>query len=505
VTIASSLSGEQIVNGRAVKTQADRTWRSPVADIDFRDAGNGQVEPATIHGIGGVTVTSSIERGDATPLPSKFVADQVTAVFGPDSTLQTITGVGHATMEQTAANGAWQSASGDRIDARIAPAADTSGQKQAATRGGGSSLDVESATLDGDVVLLQKPAQKPGAQPPPELDATAGHATYESAGQWLHLTMNPHVTDGAVELAAQKIDVTQSTGDAIATGGVKATWTNLRNSEGTASQGAVALGGKDPAHVIADQAHLRQATGEVEFDGNARLWQDANSIESPMILLDRNKRSLVARTESARSPVKVVLLSAANPGAAKERSSARERGRPSGPTVIRVQGGDLVYADTDRRAVMRGGPLGHVTAETGTTDTNSDRVELQLAPSEAHSAGQSQVESLTAIGHVVITSQGRRGTGEKLVYTSASGNYVLTGTSAAAPRISDPERGTATGEALIFNSRDDSVSIEGGTQQTETQTTAPKLRMGTEPENNKSTQRAAQPRRQQGGGSEPEK
>ncbi len=50
---------------------------------------------------------------------------------------------------------------------------------------------------------------------------------------------------------------------------------------------------------------------------------------------------------------------------------------------------------------------------------------------------------------------------------------MLTGTAAAPPQMTDPERGTVTGEALIFHSRDDSVSIEGGGRETETETTAP--------------------------------
>ena len=38
---------------------------------------------------------------------------------------------------------------------------------------------------------------------------------------------------------------------------------------------------------------------------------------------------------------------------------------------------------------------------------------------------------------------------------------MLTGTAAAPPQLIDPTHGTVTGQALIFNSRDDSVSIEG--------------------------------------------
>ena len=81
---------------------------------------------------------------------------------------------------------------------------------------------------------------------------------------------------------------------------------------------------------------------------------------------------------------------------------------------------------------------------------------------------------MTATGHVEIASEGRRGTGEQLVYTGETGNYVLTGTAAAPPRLTDPTHGTVTGQALIFNSRDDSVSIEGDGRKTTTVTTAPK-------------------------------
>jgi lipopolysaccharide export system protein LptA len=60
------------------------------------------------------------------------------------------------------------------------------------------------------------------------------------------------------------------------------------------------------------------------------------------------------------------------------------------------------------------------------------------------------------------------------VYTGETGEYVLTGTAAAPPRMTDPARGSVTGEALIFHSRDDSVSIEGGGGRTTTQTTTQK-------------------------------
>ncbi len=84
---------------------------------------------------------------------------------------------------------------------------------------------------------------------------------------------------------------------------------------------------------------------------------------------------------------------------------------------------------------------------------------------------------MTAHGNVIVDSEGRHGTGEKLDYSSASGDYVLTGTAAAPPRMTDPSRGTVTGGSLIFNSRDDSVNVEGDGRATTTESTSPPDRL----------------------------
>jgi lipopolysaccharide export system protein LptA len=239
------------------------------------------------------------------------------------------------------------------------------------------------------------------------------------------------------------------------------------------------LGGQGPAHVVATEAQLRHAvggtTGEATFRGHARVWQQANSIAAPVIVLDRERQTLVARTTDASEPVRAVLLSAG--GAAPGSDSAKAQGKENQPSVIRVRGGDLKYSDTERKAVMHSGVLGTVVTETGTATSTSNEVEVTLLPTGKtgdKDSGQAQVDHMTARGHVVLTSEGRRGTGEQLVYTSATGEYVLTGTAAVPPRMSDAARGTVTGEALIFHGSDDSVSVEGGGSKTTTETTAPK-------------------------------
>jgi hypothetical protein len=63
--------------------------------------------------------------------------------------------------------------------------------------------------------------------------------------------------------------------------------------------------------------------------------------------------------------VRAVLVSAADSGARKR---ARTREKSNQPSVIRVRGGDLKYSDAERKAVMHGGVLGTVVAETGNGD-----------------------------------------------------------------------------------------------------------------------------------------
>ena len=478
VELASEETGKATIKGQLVLVQTRRTWRSPSASVEFRDASQGRVELASIEGDGGVVLTAMDRRGDAAASQSKLSADTVTGAFGPDSVLTEMTGTGHASMEQTGSTGTHDTAAGDRLEARFAPPAGANEKSgvQSSAVGGAMTGQVESATLDGHVTLTQQQPPRAG-EPEPEMRATAAHAAYQGEGQWLHLTGSPRVIDGGLELTADKIDVTQESGDAFAHGDVKATWMNLKDRPGAHAPG-MTLGGQGPAHVVAAEAELHQATGDAIFKGNARLWQQVSSVSAPTIEIDRKKQTLTAQSQDRANPVRAVLVTAGKTqgghGGAASTPIAPEAANQSGPSVIRVRGGDLWYSDAERRATMHGGVLGAVTAETGTATTVSNDVELELTRAGARASGQAQVERMTATGHVVVISQGRRGTGEQLVYTGADGNYVLTGTPAAPPTMTDPERGSVTGQALIFHSRDDSVSIEGGTQQTRTETMAPR-------------------------------
>ncbi len=498
VTFENDATGGEAA-GQVIEVR--RTWRSPVADLDFRtvkSAGKTQVELETIRGAGGVVLTSESKRGDIVAAPAKMQADEVTGTFAAGSVLRTIVGTGHAAMEERTATGALETASGDKLIASFAPTAQNRGQgsgvrgQKTGNRGGAQSSNaggVQSAELDGHVVLFEQPAAKHGAQPQPPLRATAGKAVYESVGERLHLTGSsragdgPRIVDGGLELTAENVDVSRQSGDAFAHGNVKATWAGAKNGSGNqsglgqagAGQGGGALGGNGPAHVIATEAQLNESTGEAIFRGHARLWQQANSIAAPEIVLDQHLQTLTATTADAADPVRAVLVSVGAPEAGNAHGQSITPGgaKSANVSVIRVRGGDMEYFDAEHRAVMRGGVAEAVVAETGLATSSSDRVELRVIPAGSGSGDQAQVDRMTATGHVVLTAQGRRGTGEQLVYSGVSGDYVLTGTQGAPPRMTDPEQGSVSGKALIFHSRDDSVSIEGGGHETRTETTAP--------------------------------
>ena len=167
-------------------------------------------------------------------------------------------------------------------------------------------------------------------------------------------------------------------------------------------------------------------------------------------------------------------------------SPSSAKGTPPTPariaqtSVVRLQSRTLFYAEAEHKAVFSGA----VVAQTSSGVLHSSFMDVYFSPAPgqsthgpaAPSPGKtpeqpgSQVSKIVARGAVELQQPGRKGTGEDLTYTAQDGKFVLTGTSAAPPRLTDQVRGTVTGTALIFNDRDDSVMVSGGASKAVTQT-----------------------------------
>ncbi|MGH9602406.1 MAG: LptA/OstA family protein, partial [Terriglobales bacterium] len=127
-------------------------------------------------------------------------------------------------------------------------------------------------------------------------------------------------------------------------------------------------------------------------------------------------------------------------------------------TPVTVTAARLRYGDTLRKARFEGG----VSVRGADLTINAEQVEVLLAAGEGPSADSNQpsrMESVVAEGGVVIQEARRKATGEKLVYSSAEGKFVLTGGGANPPSMFDAELGNTTGDSLTFFMHDDRVLV----------------------------------------------
>jgi lipopolysaccharide export system protein LptA len=233
-------------------------------------------------------------------------------------------------------------------------------------------------------------------------------------------------------------------------------------------------GGSGPVHVIADHAKLDHASNQSFFYGTAgapaRMWQETDSLLAPVIAIDRSKNTLKAWGEgTGTTPVVDVNFAAGSPGDK----------RP--PAATEVHSRTLVYSDSERIADFQGS----VVAQQGDETIHADEARVYLKPAARAGAEKppatksgggpgSQLDHLVATGHVVFTQPGRKGDGEKLVYTTGDEKYVLTGTPAQPPRLWDRTHGTTTGEALVFSSQTEKVDVLGGKSSVVTETQVPR-------------------------------
>jgi lipopolysaccharide export system protein LptA len=71
------------------------------------------------------------------------------------------------------------------------------------------------------------------------------------------------------------------------------------------------------------------------------------------------------------------------------------------------------------------------------------------------------VEKIVMSGGVKVQQPGRVGTGDQLLYTAATGEFVLTGTPGHPPRVADDKQGNITGATLLFRSADSTIVVAG--------------------------------------------
>ena len=431
---------------------------------------------------------------------SEIAGDALTAHFvrlGDTDHIAEVHGDGHTSLRKVTAKGVVTTSSADSMVAHFQPVKAVAGSgtvvgstvKKSSEGMGGD--EVADATEQGHVVMTKLPMSKPGeTAAPAEERRTAERAIYTGATrngepERTTLTGNVQVSDGTNVLWADRV-IEQENGDATADGSVKASYGQTGSAD-------------EPAHVLAARAELNHDSEIATFHGvpgkPARLWQGASQVDAPVLQFDRKQRGLLARGEGQGAPMAVhavmvknqVAQSSANSDAAKPGGLAKKvaKSGTTGRDVIRVSSRELTYSDEARKAEFTGG----VAVQGTDSSMKAEQVVVYLQPatsgtgkvSQANGSGKvngtktsfspaadgngfmsGKLEKMVASGHVEMEQPGRRATGEQLVYTANDEMYLLTGTSAALPKVVDDQRGTVTGTSLRFHSGDENVVVSNG-------------------------------------------
>jgi lipopolysaccharide export system protein LptA len=486
----------QLDSGKAKQNVAQsitRQVQASTVDIDFVQGPDDRPDAQHILAAGGGRVNVHTIYVKTPPEDMTIQGDQLFATLVDGEVLSSLRGTGHTSLVTVNPAGVTQSSKGDNLLLTFAahppqqtPVKAAKGRK---TNPPQPADQLQSAVQLGNVMLVQQ-APPAGGQAPAPTTATAQRAAYDAATQIVQLTGNPRIQEETGELSATLIEMERATGNATATGEVKATY---RQAKGKQDLG---FAGTGPVHVVADHARLDHATDVTTFYGKAgeqaRLWQGSDSVSAPVLELSRAHGTLSAHGQGSAPAVNAVFTSAqTNPQTSPQtnpKPNAKTRA-PSTPSVVRLQSRTLFYAENDHKAVFSGG----VVAQTISGILHSSFMDVyfsqEQSPAKAPDQPGSQkpsvvsqqnapspnapsqsVSKIVARGAVQLEQPGRKGTGEELTYTAVDGKFVLTGTGAVPPRLADQARGVVTGNALIFNDRDDSVVVSGGTSNAVTQT-----------------------------------
>ncbi|SRR5579871_1584262 len=415
---------------------------SPV--VDFFVAEGKRLERAQTSGAAKITITPS--QNDSSQAPAgrtvvtagRFDAGFVATEDG-GSRLTSVHGAPDAKIVNTAPGVPDRVSTSQTLDATFLP------------RGG-----IASIIQQGRVAYTDNGAASKRTQ------AWAEKAVYTPADSVLVLTGSPRVSDGSMLTTADRVRINRGTGEAFGDGNVKSTYSDLKEQP----DGAL-LASASPIHVTAAAMTTRSSPAIAVYQGNARLWQDANIIEAPTIEFDREHRSLVAAGTSSQPVSTTLVQGKASPSEAGHvKKSEAESKKPkksdaksTDSNLVVINSAKLTYSDLDRIAHYEGGVQAHSVSFTA----QARAMDVYLAARSQAVGNQSlatpgRLDHMVAAGGVVVVQPNRKAEGDRLVYTTADDKFVLTG---GPPSIFDAEHGKITGVSLTFFRADDRVLVEG--------------------------------------------
>lgn len=259
--------------------------------------------------------------------------------------------------------------------------------------------------------------------------ARAERARLDQAADRITLSNNARVWDDTGSTEAPEIVIEQKTGEMTATGGV----TSTRLPDKKAKPGGM-VRGDQTLRARAQKMRVTNQNREIEYEGEALLWQGENRLRAPLIRIDRQQNTLAAEGGVVSSlPV-------------------------DGRGMATIRGRTLLYSDSEKLATYRGA----ASLSRNGLDVKGETLRLWFVEETTKDGGtQTQLDRLFADQDAVVVERTpertRTGRGEHLEYHAREERMVLTGGN---PLVQDSQRGISRGAVITWYSREDRLIVD---------------------------------------------
>ncbi len=259
--------------------------------------------------------------------------------------------------------------------------------------------------------------------------ARATRARLDQAQERITLTENARVWDESGSTEAPEIVIEQKTGEMTATGGV----TSTRLPDKKATPGGI-VRGDQTMRARARQMRVTNQNREIEYEGEALLWQGENRLRAAVIHIDRQQNTLAAEGGVVSSlPV-------------DGRGMATIRSR-----TLLYDGAAKLATYTGAASLTRPG-----------LDVKGETLRLWFVENQNKDGGtETQLDRLFADKDAVVVERTpertRTGRGEHLEYHAREERMVLTGGN---PLVQDSLRGISRGAVITWFSREDRLIVD---------------------------------------------